>query len=73
MSMAGELGREKVLLRSTVNDIAEREATLLILGIDEIQIEFTACESKTWACDFTPVGDRVIVEKKSNIMEASVR
>ena len=72
MSMAGELGMEKVLLRSTVNDVAEREATLLILGIDEIQIEFTACGPR-FACDLTPVGDKVIVKKRPNIMETGTR
>ena len=72
MSMAGELGMEKVLLRSTVNDVAEREATLLILGIDEIQIVFTACGPR-FACDLTPVGEKVIVKKRPNIMETGTR
>ena len=71
LSMAGELGKEKVLLRSTVNDVAEREATLLILGSDEIQIEFTACGPRfATGCNLTPVGERVIVKKRPNIMEA---
>ena len=73
MSMTGQLGSEETLLQSTVNDVAERQATLAVREDSEIQIEFTACQSKTWACTFTPVGERVIVKKRPNIMEAETR
>ena len=70
LAMAGQVGVEKTLLQSTANDLAEREATLLILGKHEIQIDFTACVSRgNRACQFTPVGSRVIVNKTPNFME----
>ena len=74
LAMAGQLGAEKTLLQSTANDPAEREATLLTVGSSEIQIDFTACSSRgNRACQFTPVGSRVIVYKTSNLMETEAR
>jgi hypothetical protein len=72
--MAGQLGKEKTLLRSTPNDAAEREATLLIRESSEMQIDFTACGPQlALACDFTPAGGRIIIKKTPNIMETATR
>lgn len=73
LRMAGQVGEEKTLLKSTVDDWATREATLLINSNSEIQIDMTVCKSNTsLACSFTPAGGRVILEKVPNVMDGAV-
>ena len=69
LKMSGQASKEKTLLQSTPNDAAEREATLLINGSSEIQIDFTACGPVlALACNFTPAGGRIIIKKTPDVM-----
>jgi hypothetical protein len=69
MKMAGQLGEESTLLKSTENDAANREATLSIRSDNAIQIDFTACGPiDIPSCDFTPAGGRAILKRVPNIM-----
>ena len=71
MKMAGQLGEERTLLKSTANDGANREATLSIQSDNVIQINFTACGPiDIPSCDFTPAGGRTILKRVPNIMSA---
>ena len=72
--MAGQVGKEKTLLQSTPNDGAEREATLLVRGSSDIQIDFSACGPQlALACNVTPAGGRIFVKKTPNVMENEIR
>ncbi|MDG2442274.1 MAG: hypothetical protein P8M13_03330, partial [Luminiphilus sp.] len=73
LRMAGEVGEEKTLLKSTADDWATREASLLINSNSEIQIDITMCQSNSsLACDYTPVGARVTLTKVPNLMDMAI-
>ena len=69
LRMTGPVGEEETILQSTANDITQREATLVFKSDTELQIDITSCERIGFACDYTPVGTRVILRKVANIMD----
>jgi hypothetical protein len=72
LRMNGPVGEEETLLQSTANDITQREATLVFKSDTELQIDITSCEPVGFACDYTPVGTRVILRKVANIMDTEL-
>ena len=73
LKMSGEAIGASFVLTSTEADSIDREARFTIKSQEQVQIDFTACNSDVPSCDFTPEGGRVILTKVPNVMDRSSR
>ena len=70
VKLAGEVDGTSFVLKSTPQDVAVREAELLISSSQQIKLVFTSCGSEVDKnCNFTPVGGTVILTKVPNPMD----